>query len=688
MKKYIIIISFILLCLPFGVNASNKIGYNNAVNLTIRSTASTSGTKVGVLPIGTNIEILATSSGNGCKTWYKFKYNGSDAWGCGITTSGVEYIKTYTTTTLRTSSRTASTDYEKELEKKGFPSSYWDKLSALHKLYPNWNFVANKTNINFDTAVSKEISDVDNNLIYVSNSDMNYVSGYLSTSSGSYNYKTNTFTALDSGTFYSAKKEIVAYYMDPRNFLNESFIFTFEQLSYNSSYHTESLVGKTFGSNFLKSYKSNYYNAGKKNNVSPVHLATRSMLELGSSSSFLTTGESFKYTANHYKNYSNIYNKTFSKCYNFYNIGAYADTKPAQNAAIYACGGSSLKETSYNRPWNTADKAINGGASFIGSGYIDSGQDTLYFQKFNTASYTESSKYTHQYMQNIQAPSTEGSDTFDGYEDIGIINSSQSFTFVIPVYNNMPETTSLPNSKNPNNYLKSISVTGGGSTKSVSNFDGAKTDNNYTVELPSSTTSVTISTTKVTSSSTVTVNSGNSINLSSTSSVKVPILVKAANGDTRTYYVTVKKSLTGIDSKVSSAGYSISSSYLSKINLKTSISTLTSNIKKKDSSASISVKDKSNKSKSTSSTLVTGDKVTVTSGSDSKTYTVVVYGDVNGDGKINSGDLLKLRQHLLGTSKLSGAYSESADINKDKKINSGDLLKTRQYLLGTYTITQ
>lgn len=686
-KKMLILFLTMFLFIPFKVSAANAVGYNNAVNLTVRKTASTTGTVVGYLPIGTNIEILATASGNGCKTWYKFKYNGSDAYACGITTGGVKYIKKYTTTTLRTNDRVASTAYEKELAAAGFPSSYWDKLSALHAKYPNWTFVANKTNLDFNTAVSKETSSVKTSLLYVGSDSMNYMSGYLSTASGSYNYKTNKFTVLDSGSFYSAHKDMVAYYMDPRNFLNESFIFYFEQLSYNSSYHKSSVVSKTLGSSFLNAYTTNFYNAGKNNKVSPVHLATRSMLEMGSSASFLTTGASFKYTANYYKDITNIYNKTFSKCFNFYNIGAYADKYPAQNAGIYACGGKTLKETSYGRPWNTADKAISGGAMFIGKSYINKGQDTLYFQKFNTSSYTATTKFDHQYMQNIQAPATEGSDTFDGYEKIGLINSSQSFTFVIPVYTNMPATTSIPNSKNPNNYLSKITVTAGGKTLTVSNFDGAKTDNNYSVEFDSNVTTATISATKVASVASVTVNNKRAINLTTTST-KVPIKVTAANGAARTYYVTIKKKLSGMDTTVNSAGYGINDSYVSKINLSTKISDFNTKIAKVDAAATVTVKDKNSKAKATTSTLVTGDKITITSGSDTKTYTVVIYGDVNGDGKISSLDYVKVKNHIMGTSSLTGAYKSAADANKDNSVKATDYVKIKNYIMGNSTITQ
>lgn len=123
--------------------------------------------------------------------------------------------------------------------------------------------------------------------------------------------------------------------------------------------------------------------------------------------------------------------------------------------------------------------------------------------------------------------------------------------------------------------------------------------------------------------------------------------------------------------------------YINKIMVNTNIDTYKSNITL-GTGYGVEVDSKEVNGKKV---LYTGGETRILKGTNLYTkFTNVVIGDINGDGAINSADLLKIRQHLLRTNILSGAYFLSSDINYDNTINSADLLRVRQHLLGTKPI--
>ena len=178
--------------------------------------------------------------------------------------------------------------------------------------------------------------------------------------------------------------------------------------------------------------------AARQSGVSPYVLAAMIIQEQGKSGT------------------SPLISGTYSKYYgyyNFYNIGAYEhDNMSAVEAGLKYASESG----NGNRPWNTIEKGIIGGAIAYGANYTDSGQDTFYLKKFNVQG---SNRYNHQFMTNVVAAAQEGAKVSNAYSpEI----KSGSLTFKIPVYSNMPDTPcELPTgSGNPNNKISALYVEG------------------------------------------------------------------------------------------------------------------------------------------------------------------------------------------------------------------------------------
>lgn len=81
--------------------------------------------------------------------------------------------------------------------------------------------------------------------------------------------------------------------------------------------------------------------------------------------------------------------------------------------------------------------------------------------------------------------------------------------------------------------------------------------------------------------------------------------------------------------------------------------------------------------------LGTGAKVSI----DGKEYTIIKLGDVNGDGKTNSGDYVLLKNHIMDQGKLDGIYYKAGDANNDTKTNSGDYVLIKNSIMSSGNIT-
>lgn len=425
--------------------------------------------------------------------------------------------------------------YVASLLDKGFPESYTKALLELHKAHPTWEFQAFDTGLTWEEALNGEAK-VGLNLIPKSKNI-----SWLSMEKGAYNWATDKFTVFDGSSWVTASRAVVAHYMDPRNFLNEDRIFMFELLSYqedaqnidgvNSILKGTAMYDTTItypdpegsGKNVTSLYSEVFMKAAKYSMVSPYHLASRCKQEIVTGVNKLSSITSG--TVAGYEGY-----------YNYYNIGA--SDSAAVNGALYgglnyAKNGSKSNATLNKAnliPWTDRYRAIVGGANFIGATYIQSGQNTIYLEKFNV---TDSRTFYHQYMSNVQGAWSESVrihnayKTMEGYETMKIV-------FSIPVYKDMPdEIAALPaDEKNPNNWLKSLSVNNFSLTPS---FNVSK-DQEYSIIVEADTKEITINATTVNSLATV---EGIGKVKIATGTNKLEIKVTAQNGDVRTYILKV-----------------------------------------------------------------------------------------------------------------------------------------------------
>ena len=645
------------------VNGDGTIScFEDTSDITLRSSAG-SGSATGKAKCGDIVKINSIKEASGSCGYYYNVTNQRNETGylCGYF---VNTTKLSDTALKYYSQKEDLEKYTTKLKNLKFPDSYIPYLLEIHARHPNWNFVPEFINLNFSDVVHNESF---NGRSLLQGAYFN--SNYLSMDINTYDILNNKFNDYDTEAgWYNASSEAVAFYLDPRNYLNEKYIFAFENLLHNPS-HEKSMVSKilaaqTFWNSVYKNHSgdvaSDIIKAAQEADISAIHVASRIKQEIsGIRPTDPRLGGTFNYN-----------NKNYSGYYNFFNINVYGTNKIV-NGMVYAM----------NNGWNTPYKAILGGSKFIRNGYIGVNQDTVYYEKFDVS--TTNGHYDHQYQQNLAAVVQETNTTYKSYVDFGNYLNKE-ITFTIPVYNNMSNyAVTSPKLGNPNNYLKDLKVNG----NTVSGFSYDKYE--YDINIPSTTNSVNVSATKIVNGATV--KGTGTINVPNSKTINVD--VTAENGRTRTYKINIKKIATDDEEEkvdmstiLNNIGIKYNDNYMFGIKEKTDSSNIVNNVKEISQYASASIKDKNNNPKS--GPFKTGDKVTISNGSETRNFTVVIYGDINGDGKIDKDDCLAILRQLNGYTKLNGAYQEAADANHDGKINKDDCLAILRQLNGYADIKQ
>lgn len=579
-----------------------------------------------------------------------------------------------------------------------FPEEYKAVLKQIQALHPNWTFEAYYTGISWDTLILNETTHRKNRVIKSADASWrcscgNIASGYV-----------------------CASKGIVKYYLDPRNFLNEVNIFQFLEISYNEKIHTidgiKSAVKGTFLDNtvtykvfemkevpveeetdvkenqevttdttenvtnentvetvnnttnettskqpteepkevktelkeveveYTKHYAEIILEAAKQSNMSPYSIVTKIIQEVGTKGSSSVSG-----TYEGYKGY-----------YNFYNLGAYDSGNAIENGLLYA----------RKKGWNNQYVAIIEGAKEIANSYTNAGQNTAYFYKWDvvgskilasgeTQKVSGSDMFWHQYMTNVQDPTSQSKSLYNTYVKNNVLD--KALNFIIPIYEKMPtNNTSMPTGL----------TTDDGDLYYVNCTDGLRVRSNPTT-----------SSTKLDTLSKNTIVAMIERECAEANGYKWD-KIRLANGVTgyvASKYLTFKAASTAVQEPEKEEPKEPENN-----NQEPEINTPEPTVKFKMEENNIvmipgvELKDIN---ENATGELKTGGKIKI----DDKEYTVVVLGDINGDGSIDTGDSFKLKQALMEVNEITDvSQKEAADINADDSIDTGDSFILKKHI--------
>lgn len=556
-KIWAFVLALILLLTSLNVSSfafTSELGSIKGTNVNVRSGPGTNYSKKGMVTVGTQVVVVDEQTGSDGRVWCKVTYNNGANDGFILK----DYVGTGSSEAL------TDTEFGNMLTQQGFPESYKPYLKALHEKYPNWTFKAVKTGIDWDTAVANEAV-VGRNLVNKSSK-----SSWKSTADGAYDWNTCTWPGFDGDEWKAASEDIISYYMDPRNFLDEAYIFQFLDQRYIAEVQTYKGVETIVKGTFMESAYTGALDdgtvasAGSSSSSAPASsgnvqlISPGQAIALGSSPDSPSNGPSVVNVVSGNSTSSATYVDMIMKAarvsgvnpyvlvsmiiqeqgkngntsmvngssgvYNFYNVEAYAQNgMNATQRGLWWAGQSG----SYDRPWTSREAAIVGGAKFYGEGYVMKSQNTFYLKKFNV---TSTNTYKHQYMTNVRAAADEGYNLSKAYSDE---IKSAAHDFEIPIFNNMPATPApLPDGDgSPNNKLSGLGVEGFSITPTFN-------PNTLSYDLIVDKSVVSVNVCASTYDSTAQVSGIGTFNLQSGEN-KINLVVTAQNKTTRTYVLNV-----------------------------------------------------------------------------------------------------------------------------------------------------
>ncbi len=527
---------------------------------------------------------------------------------------------------------------------------YKEKLETLQSAHPNWTFTFLYTGLDWSTAINNE--------------SINYHGRSLvQNKTGEWICPICGNKVYDGSNWYCSSPKAVSYYMDPRNALTEEKVFQFETLSYVDGLYTEEGIEAILNGTFMNNKTiREYYNnpeyteskfstvilqAGNEANVSPYHLASRIKQEI-----IVSGGEPSNSVTGKLEGYEGLYN--------FYNIGASSGEGAVERGLKYANA----------KGWVKPEIAIKDGAKIIAQNYISRNQNTVYLEKFDVDS-SDNSLYSHQYMQNIQAPTSEAKRIYKNtYLALGIVDNK--FNFVIPVYENMPGTACElpsdidPNATNNNNGEEIVKVIANGSLKLR---ESPTTDSAVIASLPTN-----------------------------TQLTRLESNVAFANNfqwdKVRTSYGTVGyvaskyiQSISNNNNNNNNSNLAVDSNDLyidsntKMINCSPKINF--DNLKGELPGKSIVLKNNNGEVIADNINIGTGMTVSI----DNVDYRIVKYGDVSGDGIVDARDSLRILKYSVGEYNLDDkVYFNAGDVNRDNVVDARDSLRVLKYSVGSFEI--